>query len=117
MTPRIFRPSCRSVAALVSATTSLIFLATLDLRNIFEPLPQPHQAGSSLKDLGRDSAFLDVEYNSGLYKREDICNETFPGRYSQTCSPSETLCCIIPGASRPACVTILGYGFCCTEYV
>ncbi|KAF2477121.1 uncharacterized protein BDR25DRAFT_309418 [Lindgomyces ingoldianus] len=41
------------------------------------------------------------QYDSGLHKR-DVCNDTFPGRFSQTCEPSNTLCCIIPGASRPA---------------
>ncbi|ORX99498.1 hypothetical protein BCR34DRAFT_126558 [Clohesyomyces aquaticus] len=56
-----------------------------------------------------------LEYDSGLHRR-DVCNDSFPGRYSQTCSPSRTLCCIIPGASRPSCNTILGFGFCCTEH-
>ncbi|KAF2703249.1 hypothetical protein K504DRAFT_520380 [Pleomassaria siparia CBS 279.74] len=55
-----------------------------------------------------------VSYESGLYRR-DVCSDTFPGRVSQTCSPSSTLCCIIPGEKIPECTTILGYGFCCTE--
>ena len=33
-----------------------------------------------------------AHYESNLIKR-DVCNDTFPGRYSQTCSPSRTLCC------------------------
>lgn len=28
----------------------------------------------------------------GIGKR-DVCNDTFPGRYQQTCEPSRTLCC------------------------
>ncbi|KAH7136136.1 hypothetical protein B0J11DRAFT_178960 [Dendryphion nanum] len=47
--------------------------------------------------------------------RRDVCNDTFPGRYKQTCEPSRTLCCIIPGAKLPACHIIIGYGACCTE--
>jgi hypothetical protein len=33
-----------------------------------------------------------AHYESNLIRR-DVCNDTFPGRYSQTCSPSRTLCC------------------------
>jgi hypothetical protein len=74
-------------------------------------------------------------------KRRDVCTDVFPGRVSQTCSPSETLCCmlsnsiassrrnsellltvglsigIIPGNTTISCKTILGFGFCCTEWV
>ncbi|KAF3274123.1 hypothetical protein TWF970_008111 [Orbilia oligospora] len=49
----------------------------------------------------------------------DVCNQAFPGRYSETCQPnsiSNTLCCIIPNETRPKCVSIFGYGFCCTEH-
>ncbi|KAK6348804.1 hypothetical protein TWF730_009574 [Orbilia blumenaviensis] len=49
----------------------------------------------------------------------DVCNQAFPGRYSEICQPnsiSNTLCCIIPDEDRPKCVSIFGYGFCCTEH-
>ena len=42
-------------------------------------------------------------------------NVVFPGRYSQTCAPSNTLCCVMPHASLPQCITVQGQGFCCTE--
>ncbi|KAK6512018.1 hypothetical protein TWF481_000916 [Arthrobotrys musiformis] len=49
----------------------------------------------------------------------DVCNQAFPGRYSEICQPnsiSNTLCCIIPDENRPKCISIFGYGFCCTEH-
>ncbi|OCK90818.1 uncharacterized protein K441DRAFT_698850 [Cenococcum geophilum 1.58] len=116
MTLSLFRPSWRPLIVLV-ATASLLFLTTLELNKLFESRPQPYNTRSSLSHGGHDGvdSSYGFGYESGLYKR-DACNDAFPGRYSETCSPSKTLCCIMPGASRPACVTILGYGFCCTEH-
>jgi len=111
------RPSWRSLTALFGGFFTFLVLLMLDLNTIFEPLPNFYASGSLVNEFGDNPGLSSPKYDSGLYKRGDVCNETFPGRYSQTCSPSNTLCCIIPGAARPACTVVLGYGFCCTEHI
>ncbi|KAF2194910.1 hypothetical protein K469DRAFT_698470 [Zopfia rhizophila CBS 207.26] len=111
----------RTVLSIVTVAFVFAFLASdLTHRRTVQTSKQirkNHDTGAALNAFGARPPFAkdQLEYDSRLHKR-DVCNNTFPGRYSQTCQPSNTLCCIIPGASRPACVGILGFGFCCTEH-
>lgn len=77
---------------LVFLATSLLFLTTFNI-NLFNHQSRHCIIGGSLNGIGHDEPdSYGFEGLSGLSKR-DICNDTFSGRVSQTCNPSQTLCC------------------------
>ncbi|KAI4684275.1 hypothetical protein J4E81_009155 [Alternaria sp. BMP 2799] len=70
--------------------------------------PTPQEAALNIKRA--------LKQGLEVFKR-DVCEDAFPGEgaVTNTCNPSNTLCCIRKGESYPQCQNLLNKGWCCID--